>query len=204
MTDNLAKSIHYFLKPAIFPLLAIIFLFNSGTYISLYTFDFQIRIYLIIFVTTFVFPATFIPVLFSLGIFKSMKIGTKKENIIFISILATVNLITFFFLRNLPIYIDFYLQFIFIISTFVILVALAFTIFSEICYNMLAIGSLAGFICAISIIFAKDYFFVIAGLFLIAGATGYVNLKLEKNNQLQIYSAFIIGFFICLFSFLSV
>jgi len=202
--DKIAKSLIFILKPAFFPLLAVIFLFNSDTYISLYTTVFQLRIYLIIFIITILFPASFIPVLFSLGIFETLKIVTKKENIIILSILAITNLITFFLLRYLPVYINSMILLVFLVSAFIFFVSIIFTMWSSICFNMLSIGSLAGFICSVSIIFAKDYFYILAAVFLVAGLIGFAKLQLQQKNQFEIYSAFVIGFAINIIFFLSI
>ncbi len=204
MSQKIANSILFFFKPAIIPLLALVFLFNSGTYLSLYPLGFQTRLYVIIFVITFLIPATLVPLFFGMGIFKTLKLNTKKEIIIFLSILATANVATFFILKKLPVYIDNLILVIFIASAIILLISLGLTIFQKICYSSLSLGSLAGFVASISILFNKDYFLILAGIFIISGLIGFAKLVLEKNTQIQIYSGFIIGFFISMTIFLLV
>jgi hypothetical protein len=204
MKKKIAYTILFFLKPAVFPLLALVFLFNSDTYISLYPLGFQIRLYIIIFVLTFILPSTFIPLFFGLGIFKTLNINTKNDNIIFLSILTAANILTLFILKKLPVYLDSFIFIIFIASAILLFLTTILTIFRKICYHSLALGSIAGFIAAISIYFDKDYFLILALIFFISGLVGFAKLVLEKNTQIQIYMGFIAGFFTNLGIFLLI
>jgi len=198
MSEKIAKFLLLIFKPAIIPLIALFFIFNSETYLSLYPLAMQVRLYVVIFLSTFLIPATLIPLLFGVNAFDNLKIESKKDNIIFLSILAVANLASYFLLKNMPIYIDEFILVIFMISTVIVAVSILISIFRKMCYHLLSLGSLCGFFIAISILFAKDYYIYIISVFIFAGFIGFAKMQLEKNNIIQLFSSFILGFFLSL------
>lgn len=196
MSEKIAKALLIVFKPAIIPLIALIIVFNSDTYLSLYPLSFQIRLYIIIFVSTFLLPITLIPLLFGMSVLDTIKIETKKDNIIFLFILSIANTFTFIIIKQIPVYLDNFISFIFIITAIITLLAVVLTYFGKTCYHLLSLGSLTGFIVALSILFSKDFYYFVITVLIFSGIIGFAKIRLNKNSQLQIYSAFLIGFFI--------
>ena len=192
MIKIFSNILSYIFHPLLVPTLGIILLFNSGTYLSYLPFSAQKAIYIIVFISTFVLPLSFIPFFIYTDRISSIFLKHKKERLIPLIITVIFYFFSFYILQNInaPKIIQ-----IFILgSSLSVLTALTITFFWKISTHMIGIGGLLAITLIISFRLMVDLYFIIVTLILISGMIGTARLYLKAHNSAQVYLGIIVGF----------
>ena len=194
-TKTSAKIIQSIFHPIFIPIISLILLFNSNTYFYLITQIVQIRLYVIVLLSTVLVPFSLI-FLLKTFIPEKAKNSTKILKLLSVTTVLITNLLTFFLFRQIGVIIHFFIPIIFLTAAIISFLSLIISFWKEINLNMVAISALSGFITSLTLIFNVDLiYFLIVSLF-VSGLIGYSQLALEKNNQFQVYSSYIFGHFL--------
>jgi len=188
----LPMAISGIFHPLLMPSLGVLFIFNSGSMLSLINPDVQLKVVAIIFGFTFLFPAMILPVFIYFRWMGHWEATERNERIFPIAITAIIYYFTYSFLKGHQV-----LTFIalFILATSIVMIILMIAnFFTKISLHMAGIGGICGlllFMC-IRISAINGWFFIVA-LFL-AGLIAFARLKLNAHSPMQIISGFSAGF----------
>ena len=193
-TKTSAKILQTIFHPIIIPTISLVILFNSNTYFSFININTQFRLYIIVLLLTVFVPFGLI---FLIKTFIPEKIKNKLKilNLIRLAVVLITNLLAFFLLKQIGVVIHVFLPIIFLTTAIIALLSLIISFWKEININMVAISALTGFITSLIFIFNVDLIYFLIVSFFVSGLVGYSQLALEKNNQFQIYSSYIFGYF---------
>lgn len=187
-----AKIISSIFHPLLMPVIGLLIIFNTDSYISFsIPFDLKKAVLLLVTVSTFVTPLLITLLLLQRKIIKSLEMETTKERIIPYAFTIIFYVFTLFMLKRAPLHpIIFY----FIIgATFSVIVAFVVNIKWKISAHMIGVGGLVGALLAISFrleIYVTHYL-VLA--LLVSGLVATSRLILNAHNQAQIYTGFLLG-----------
>ena len=101
MIKTVSNIISYIFHPLLAPTFGLILLFNSGTYLSYLPFSAQKAIYIIVFISTFVLPLSFIPFFIYTDRINSIFLKHKKERLIPLIITTIFYFFSFYILQNI-------------------------------------------------------------------------------------------------------
>ena len=191
MWNFLARTFSVIFHPLIMPVIGIIFLLYSGSYLSLIQFEGKLFIISVVFISTFFLPLSLIPMLLYWRLVKNIQMEDKKERFAPMIITAIFYYFCFYVLRTqgMPYQITLY-----ILSS---LIALTLTLiinwFWKISAHMIGIGGLTGLILALSIKLTVSIETILICVVIIAGIIGSSRLKLNQHNPAQIYAGYALG-----------
>lgn len=187
----LANIFSYIFHPLIIPTIGMFIIFNSGTYLSNLMPEAKKLIYILVFVTTFLFPALMMPFLLWQKIITNFYVQTKKERVL------PILLILIFY------YFGYYIIGIYNISGLIrafllasiisLTVAFFINLKWKISMHMIGLGGLIGLVLAISLRLHINLTVYLVLLIFISGIVGASRLKLNSHNILQIGAGFYIG-----------
>jgi membrane-associated phospholipid phosphatase len=187
-----AKIISSLFHPLIIPILGLLIIFNTDSYINyIIPFDLKLAIIILIGVSTFIIPLLLSLILLNRKFIKSLEMSTTKER----NIPYAVTIIFFVFTLSMlkeatipPLIFKFVVG-----ATLSVIMAFIINLKWKISAHMIGIGGLVGALICISNI-AEVYLtpYVIVTLF-IAGLIGSARLILKAHNQLQIFVGFVVG-----------
>lgn len=194
----LAKGISFVFHPLLIPSIGFLFLFYSGFYFSMLTWDVKRFILLIVFFTTCLLPLLTLALL-SFNKRFNLAMGKSTDRVMPLMFSAIYYYIGYYLLGRLPI---FPIYRVFLISTILVIILLMIVSLRwKISNHMAAIGGLTGALVALSLRLQINTSIVISLFFLIAGLVGSSRLLLKKHNSLQVYTGYALGF-IVMFSIL--
>ena len=200
MEKRIASILSYITHPMLIPMLGLLVISNSGTYVADLDHRFTRYIYFSIFIFTLVLPASIIPLLFYSGFAKNIHFSARRERLIPLYITLIFYLVAYFLIKKLPIS-AVYQRFLFA-ACLSMLFLLAISYFWKISAHLVGWGGLVGLVVSLSLRFDTDLMiFLILGL-LLAGSIGFARLKLNAHNPLQVYAGFMVGFLIVLTVFI--
>ncbi|PKP34485.1 MAG: hypothetical protein CVU00_06550 [Bacteroidetes bacterium HGW-Bacteroidetes-17] len=176
------------------PTYAFLVLFSIKAYFSLIIpMEGKIRILLLIFIVTFIFPVMVILFFRSTNVIKSLyQLGRQERKFPYITTIAFY-LMAYYLLKNVqisPIFHYFTFG-----ATVLSMAVFAINFFWKISAHMIAIGGLTGMLLGLAFtgIVGNPYLVVIAVF--IAGIVGFARLQLNANTHAQVYSGFLLGVF---------
>jgi membrane-associated phospholipid phosphatase len=190
--QSISKFVSYLFHPLLIPTFGIVLLFNTGSYLSYLPFNAQRAIYIIVFISTFILPLSFMPFFLYTEKVTSIFLHKQKERLIPLIITVVFYSFSFYILTNLnaPKIIR-----LFILGTAIsVLVALAITFFWKISTHAIGIGGLLALAFVISFRLMVDLNFIVMILIFICGVVGTARIYLNAHNVLQVISGIIIGF----------
>jgi len=186
------KAVTIIFHPLLMPVLGYFILFNSGTYLSLASFELQKFLYIFIFAGTFLLPILTIPMFYFFGKISSLDLEKRKERHLPILVTAIFYYFTFYLIKTLPLS---HILITFILASFVsVMLTLIITLRWKISAHLVGIGGISALILIISLFFKinLEFYFIIS--LLIAGIVGSARLFLRKHNLLQVSIGFLVGF----------
>ncbi len=192
MEKNLAKLLSIIFHPLLFPTIGILVLLNSGTVLEYLPFQAKKVIFLIVLVSTFVLPLTFVPFFIFQKIIKDVQMDNHRERLIPLFVTSILYFFSYYLLIRLgaPITISK-----FILTAGISVFALfLFTIKWKISAHMIGIGGLTGAIIAFSFMLNVNLEIFIIISIVLSGLLGYSRLKLSSHKQFEIYTGWITGF----------
>jgi hypothetical protein len=187
----LARIASVVFHPLNAPTLGLVFIFTSGTFISLLPFEAKKLITLVVFINTLVLPLIMIPLFQRLGIIKSIHMADHRERLVPIVFTLIPYAFSFYFLRKLPIpgVVPIYM----LAASITLIFTLIITIWWKISIHMIGMGGITGLIFAFAINFHIDALALQIMAILFSGIVAWARLSLKAHSPWQVYSGFILG-----------
>lgn len=188
----ISKLVSYIFHPLLIPTFGLILLFNTGSYLSYLPFNAQRAIYIIVFISTFILPLSFMPFFLYTEKISSIFLHKKKERLIPLIITVIFYFFAYYILTNLnaPKIIRLFM----FGGTCSVLLALLITYFWKISTHAMGIGGLLALAIIISFRLMVDLNLIIMSLILICGIIGTARIYLQAHNPLQVFSGLMLGF----------
>lgn len=192
MEEKFAKIISIIFQPLMMPLLTLLILFNSDTFIAFSIADeMKTFIYFLFIAFTVVLPTMIFLWLIKRGVISSLDMPEASERKIPFLISIILYFALYYLLRKLALP---ELVYLLLLGTILSIVVCFFiTIIWKISIHMIAVGGVIGSLLALSIRLGADFIFPIYVVILLAGFIGYARLKLYAHTPAQVYSGFIVG-----------
>jgi len=189
---GLAKLVSTIFHPLFMPLLGLILVLNSSTYISSsMPLNMQWVTLLTVFVFTCLLPLLNVLYLRRKGFVNSVYLETRNERRLPYAITVIYYIILFYFLKELqlpPILYPIILG-----CTLATVVAFVVNFKWKISAHMIGIGGIIGMILGISERLTLNLNATLMLLFIIAGLIGFSRLRLNAHSPFQVYSGFLVG-----------
>lgn len=192
----LSQIVSYIFHPLIIPTIGIFIIFNSGTYISNLIPEAKRLIYILFFISTFLFPVLMIPFLIWQKLIKNIYVESTKERIV--PMLLTLVFYYFGYYIIGTNNISGIIRAFFLASIISLTTAFFINIKWKISTHMIGLGGLVGLVLGISLRLEVNLIIILTLLILISGIVGAARLKLNSHSILQIGAGFYIGVFIVL------
>lgn len=192
MEEKFAKLISIIFQPLVMPLVTLLIVFNSDTFLS-FTISNELKtfIYFLFIAFTVVFPTLIFLWLVKRGIISSLDMPEASERRIPFLISIILYFALYYLLRKLALP---ELVYLLLLGTILSIVVCFFiTIIWKISIHMIAVGGVIGSLLGLSIRLGADFTFPIYAVVLLSGLIGYARLKLYAHTPAQVYSGFIVG-----------
>ncbi len=192
MEIKFAKIISIIFQPLMMPLLTLLILFNSNTYIAFsISSEAKIAIYIMFITFTVVLPTLIFLTLIKRGIISSLEMPEASERRIPFLVSIILYFALYYLLRKLALPGIVYLL---LLGTILSIVICFFiTMIWKISIHMIAVGGVIGSLLGLSIRLGADFILPIYLVVLLAGFVGYARLKLYAHTPAQVYSGFVVG-----------
>ncbi len=194
MQTKIAKIISYLFHPLLMPTYAFLILFSIKAYFSLIIpTQGKLRLLLLIFIVTFVFPVMVILFFKSRNMIKSLDQLSRQERKFPYITTIIFYLMAYYILKNVQISPIFH--FFTFGATVLSMVAFVINFFWKISIHMIAIGGVIGMLLGLSFTgIIGNPLWVVTSIF-VAGLIGFARLQLKGHSQLQVYTGFFLGVF---------
>lgn len=174
------------------PLLTLLILFNSNTYIA-FSINSQgkVAIYTLFIMFTVVFPTLIFMVLIRWRIISSLEMKEASERRLPFLISVVLYFALYYLLRRLALP---GIVYVLLLGTILSIVICFFiTLIWKISIHMVAVGGVIGSLLGLSIRLGADFILPVYLVILLAGFIGYARLQLYAHTPAQVYSGFLIG-----------
>ena len=201
MEDKFAKTISILFHPILIPSWFTLILFSSNTYISLLI-PIQLKyvLFTMIFITTVMFPLLFVLMMVKRKMVSDIYLRKREDRIYPFAITSIFYFLSYYLIRQLPLY-DVFSLFL-LGSTFLVFFSFLITFFWKISVHLMGIGGLLGGLTGLVIRLNLDFTTMIIYALIIAGLLGFARLKLNAHKPLQVYTGFLLAFFVMVTIFL--
>ncbi len=196
MNKQIAKTISILFHPMLMPLLGIIFIFYSGSYISFLPGNVKRIIILVIAANTLALPLLMMPLFIQFGVVKSLIMESNRERLIPLAFTLIPYILSVYFLAKLPIPVV--IPVFMLGASLVIASCLIISYWWKISIHMVGVGGLVGFIIAFSNRMFTDVLPYLLIAIIIASLLASARLQAKSHNPVQVYSGFALGFIIML------
>ena len=187
-----AKIISTLFHPLLMPVIGLVIIFNTDSYIN-YTVPFELKraIIILVGISTFVIPLLITLMLLNRRFINSLEMETQKERVIPYAFTIIFYIFTLYMLKKVPIS---PIIFNFVIgATLSVIIAFVVNIKWKISAHMIGVGGLLGALICISILLEIYITPYILFVILIAGLVGTSRLILKAHTQLQIFVGLAVG-----------
>ncbi len=191
MGKTSAKIISVLFHPLLLPSIGMLILFNSGSVLEYLPFQAKKIILLIVSVSTFILPLTFVPFFVFQKIIKNVQMENNRERLIPFFVTSVLYFFCYYLLVRLgapPTISKFILA---STTTVVILFLLSFK--WKISAHMIGIGGLTGALIAISFRLNVNLEYFIIATIIVSGIIGFSRLNLKSHKPYQIYVGWLTG-----------
>lgn len=191
MNKIVAKAISIALHPVVMPCLMMLILFNSGTMLSFYPLDLQVRIFLLIFINTFVLPLLLLPLFLRRKLITSIQMFNHSERIIpflFTLIFYGASVFILMGIKGLVI-----VKVFMVAASIALFITMLFSFVWKISAHMVGIGGVTGFLLVLALRGGADVQLFLLLAVLLSGAVGSSRLTLQEHSPLQIYAGYAVG-----------
>lgn len=189
---RLCNALSYALHPLLMPTYSMMIIFSIPSYIA-YAFQvkYQLMIYSVVLITTFLMPVFSTIILFKRGAVTDMYLENRHERVLPFVLTAIYFFLCFYLFSRLPVP---------AIMTSAILgcavaasFALMITLFWKISIHMIGIGGIAGLLFALADLLSADVTWYVFVILCFSGLLGTARLITGQHNAWQIYIGFITG-----------
>lgn len=192
MIKKVTSVISYLFHPVFMPLLGMVLILFTGSYLSLLTFEIKKAILLITAIFTVLLPLSILPFLKYYKLITNYTIPQRQERLIPMLMSIAFYVFGYFLFKKIGIP-NFLQQF--ILAAIVSLgLSLIIHIKWKISTHMIGIGGLLGLISALSFIFYVNIHSLLILAIFITGLVGSARLYLKAHTQSQVYAGFMLGY----------
>ncbi len=194
MAKTFAKIFSVLFHPLLLPAIGIVILYNSGSVLEYLPFQAKKVILLVVLVSTFVLPLTFIPFFIFQRIIKSVQMENNRERLIPFFVTAILYFFCYYLLVRLgaP---ETITKFI-LAATTTVLILFLLSFKWKISAHMTGIGGLTGSLIAVSFRLGVNLEYFIIAAIIASGIIGYSRLALKAHKHNQIYLGWLTGLFL--------
>ena len=182
------------MHPLLMPMVGLLILFNSGTYITFLPPEFKKSVFILVGICTLGVPLVFIPFFLYRKIISHVHMNSSQERIIPLALTTAMFYFSYYLLSSTSV--PKILQLFLLGSTFCVAVTLLITLKWKISAHMIGIGGIVGLIVSISLIMYSNMLVFLMLFIALAGLTGTSRLLLNSHSPAQIYSGFAVGFLV--------
>lgn len=197
MENKLANALSFIFQPLLMPTFGFIVLFSMNTVFSLMVNpSAKWMIMGVVFLTTFLFPATMIFFLLKMGVITSLNLRSRQERVLPFLITGVFYYLVYYMLKQLqisPIYTYFMIG-----TTFIIVISMLINFFWKISIHMISLGGMLGAFLGLSFVMMIDLTPLLLLIIFVSGLVGYARLQLNAHTPAQVYTGFVSGFFVML------
>lgn len=192
MEEKFAKIISVVFQPLVMPLLTLLIVFNSNTYLSFsISNEMKMFIYFLFIAFTVVAPTLIFLILIRRGIISTLEMREASERRIPFMVSIVLYFALYYILRKLPLP---GIVYVLLLGTlFSIAVCFFITLLWKISIHTVAAGGVAGSLLGLSIRLGADFIFPLYAVIVLTGFIGYARLKLYAHTPAQVYSGFVVG-----------
>ncbi len=193
--EKFAQLISHLFHPLLMPTYGFMIIFFTKNYISTFT---TVRLKILILVVTFIFtfllPTINAFVLLKMGRIKSLGMESNEERVIPYSSAALYYFSLYYLFYNAEFPNIF--KILILGASVSIVLSLLINFKWKISAHTIGIGGIAG--AALGIIYRLhiDLHFILMLVILVSGLVGYARLKLNAHTPAQVYTGFLLGFFV--------
>lgn len=197
---KLAKLISVVFHPLIMPTLGLLIILAAGLDFTFFTFEQKKGILLIVFLSTFVIPLSFMPFFLLRKSGSTIYMDSTRERQMPFLLTSAIYFTAFYFLRKIgvPVLILNYI----LASAIAVLLTTMVTYFWKVSVHMVGIGGITGLIFFMFFYFNTDILLFSTATFLLAGIIGSSRLTMNAHSLLQILAGYALGI-LSVFSTLS-
>ena len=197
MEARIARIVSVVFQPLLIPFYSLLVIFGLKDYISL-VIPLQAKqmILVLIFTTTFLFPALFILLLYKRGVIASVQMRNRSERIFPLIITTIFYFLAFHIIRQLQLP-EVYFR-LFLGSALLVTITLLVSLAWKISAHMTGIGGMLGSLIAISQVIHNDLAGWVILIAFCCGLVGFARLKLEAHTPAQVYGGFFAGLLVML------
>jgi hypothetical protein len=190
ITELSAKFFSVIFHPLLMPTIGLLFIFNSGSYISYIPFEAKRVIFYLFLSGTFIIPISFIPIFLYFNVIENVKINVRSHRFFPLLITGFFYFSTYYILRKYPIpFINLFL----LAACVCVLINACLTPWLKISSHLIGVGGLTGLVLSMFFRLNADISSLLIISILISGLTGFARLRLDTHSQLQVYGGFLIG-----------
>lgn len=190
----IAKLISYFFHPLLMPTFGLWLLFTTNQYVAFVVQPAIAKaLYIVVFISTFVFPVLSSMLLLFTGKISSLEMQTPRERRLPYLLTALYYVMGYYMIiSKIPLPGEISLMI--LGANLSVVITLILNLFWKVSAHAVAIGGLIGAFMGIGVFSSATNVHVLALLFGLAGIIGYARLKLEAHKPLQVYAGYILGF----------
>ena len=189
--NKTANIISYIFHPLLMPTLGLIIIFNSGSYLSNIPFEYKRMAYITVFIGTFILPLSIIPFFLFGKLVSTIKMGTRGERVLPLTITALLYYICFYIIAKSsigPVITVFLLA-----SAIVVTLVLGISFFWKISAHLAGLGGITGLILGLSFRLKADLMAYLLIILAITGLVALARLLLDEHTPSQVYTGFLLG-----------
>ncbi len=195
-----APVISYIFHPLVMPTLGLLFLLNSGTYLSLLDPAAKRAILFVLALGTLVFPLIMVPILYYRNLVSKVQYASREERLIPQLIILILYIITFIYFVRLPLSRVIHAYVLSVVITLFVVLILNFKF--NVSIHTTALGGLTGLIISLITLFETPMQGLLILTLLAGGITGTARLALAEHTTAEIYLGYLLGFGIVLLTVL--
>ncbi len=190
--NKIAQAVSYIVHPLLMPLLGLLFILTSGTYLSLMPMEAKKAIMLIVALSTLLLPVSVLPFLYYQKLITHYTIPKRSERLTPLFLTTAFYLFCYIVLRRLgaPQAIQHFIM----ACTVALFMASIIHIKWKISLHMIGLGGIIGLISYFGYLYTLNTSGALIIAIFLAGIVGSARLILEAHTQNQIYSGFLLGF----------
>ena len=190
--ERIAQIISVLFHPLLIPTYAFLILFSQKAYYSLLIpYESKLRLVVLVFIITFVFPSLIVVFFISRKWISSFQMEDKNERIYPYIVTGIFFSLAYYLLKDIqisPIYHFFALG-----SAILVFVAFLINFLWKISIHMIAMGGITGMILGMSLMNLFNSSLILYGLIFCSGLVGFARLQLRAHSHAQVYAGYLLG-----------
>ena len=189
-----AKLISYIFHPLLMPTFGLWLVLTTNPYIAFMVQPTVAKaLYIVVFISTFVFPVLSSLLLLFTGRIKSLEMQTPEERRMPYLLTALYYMVGYYMIiSKIPLPEE--ISLLMLGASLSVVITLVINLFRKISAHAVAIGGLIGAFFGMGIISPSGIANPLILLFSMAGIIGYARLKLEAHKPIEVYAGYFLGF----------